>query len=999
MASEELLKDLNPPQKEAVKTTDGPILIIAGAGSGKTRVITRKIAYLIHKGVKPENILALTFTDKAATEMLDRVNELVSTHGDLMITTFHSFCKEIIQENILDLKLNADLKIIEDTAQLVWFIKNIDAFGMEHIQIGYKPVSLVDEIRKTISKFKDEGITPEKLEEYINKKSKDDLDEEETEKLNALKDILKAYKAYEKYKEQNNMIDFGDMLVKIYELFKSKPLILKRYQERFKYILVDEFQDTNFIQLQLINLLAAKHKNITIVGDDDQSIYRFRGAYLTNIAEFRQQYPDYKEIYLEQNYRCTKRILNVANKLISNKPDRVVKKLFTENGDGDKVVVAECKNDEDQANFILKEIIKLSKEYKYSDIAILTRRKKDAQPIIDLFIKHKIPFEFIGNSDFFREPIIKDVIAYIRTAADPINANVEIARILHRDVFAIKPSEIGKFTRFAHYEKISLYEAFDRIEEVDVDKNKFLFVKEKLDELINAKTKLRLTEIIYKILFELDFYKHEVSLGNERNIALLNQFYNFVIDYYNLHDQDELGELVEFIEYASNFEIKEEYEATNNVVQVMTIHTAKGKEFPVVFIPDLVKGKLPTNNIRDKFTIPEELSDGIKIDLDEKEIHIQEERRLFYVAMTRAEKKLYLTYAVRYGDNKRDSKVSPFLEEIEYTQNPDIEFNKVELDPIEIKEESVKEKFRQRYIKEIIADLHQGTYKNVLPKLMLLEKIEGREPNELLKDIKELDYDDIIRQIEDGVVEQEKELEEEPTFSVSQFNTYNRCPRIYKYNYVYKIPTPPKPYFDFGGTIHSVIEDLSKKLKAGEEINMELALKLLDAHWKNKGYMTETEEKQAKEEAKEVLKTFLEEQAKITSEIVGIEKEFVITIDNHHIKGYIDRIDKDGEDYIIIDYKTAKTPLSENQLRKDIQLLTYDMAVQKLFGKRPKKVGLWFLRTNKKVMIEPKDEDIELIKEELLETIKGIIREEFNPTPGWVCQNCDYKLLCDAWKK
>lgn len=998
MTSTELIEDLNPQQQEAVSTTEGPILIIAGAGSGKTRVITRKIAYLIEKGVSHENILALTFTDKAAAEMLDRVNEIVTTHGDLAVTTFHAFCKELISENILDLKLNANLKIIEDTAQLVWFIKNIDSFGMEYVQVGYQPVTLVDEIRKTISKFKDECITVEKLESYLVKKSSDTISEEEQEQINALKDILKAYKAYEEYKAKNNMIDFGDMLIKIYELLKSKPLILKKYQNKFKYVLVDEFQDTNFIQLQIVHLLAGQHKNITIVGDDDQSIYRFRGAYLTNIAEFKELYPKHKEIFLEQNYRCSKKILSVANKLISNKADRVTKKLFTENEDGDKVTVAECKNEEDQASYILKEISKLSKDHDYKDIAILTRRKKDAQPLIDLFTKHKIPYEFIGNSDFFREPIIKDIVAYVRLASDPISANVEIARILHRDVFAIRPAEIGKFTRFAHYEKISLFEAFDKLKDIDVDQSKFNHVKTKIVELIEAKTKLKLNELIYKILFELDFYKHEVSISNDRNIALLNQFYKFVVDYYNLYDNDEISGLVEFIEYASNFEIKEQYEAENNVVQIMTIHTAKGKEFPVVFIPDLVKGKLPTNNMKDKFIIPKELSDGIKVDLDDKEIHVQEERRLFYVALTRAEKKLYLTYAVRYGDNKRDSKVSPYLEEIEYDKNPDAELQRIELDPIEIKEESVKEQIRQKLIKEVISDLHRTEYKKIIPKIMLLDKIEGNTPTELLK-VSEPEYAEVIAQIETGDLQKEKELEEEPTFSVSQFNTYKRCPRIYRYSYVYKIPSPPKPYFDFGGTIHSVIEDLSKKINEGEKVDLKMALELLDAHWKNKGYTSELEEKQAKEEANTVLKVFLEEQAKMTSKIVGIEKEFTITIDNHHILGYIDRIDKDGEDYIIIDYKTAKTPLSENQLREDFQLLTYDMAVQTLFGKRPKKVGLWFLRSNKKVMIEPKDQDIEKIKTQILETIKGIIAEDFEPTPGWVCQNCDYKLLCDAWKR
>ena len=998
MKSDPLLSELNSQQQEAVKTTDGAILIIAGPGSGKTRVITHKIAYLIQKGVNPETILALTFTDKAASEMLDRVNELATTYSDLLITTFHSFCKGLIQENILDLRLNADLKIIDDTAQLVWFIKNIDSFGLSHIKVGYQPVTLVDEIRKTISKFKDEFISPERLEKYISKTKSQELSDVEAERLFALRDILKAYKAYEAYKEKSNAIDFGDMLTKIYELLKTKPLILKKYQNKFKYILVDEFQDTNFIQLQIVRLLAGEHNNITIVGDDDQSIYRFRGAYLTNIAKFREFYPKRKEIFVEQNYRCSKKILSVSNKLIANKPDRITKKIFTENGEGNPVTVTECKNEEDQAAYILKEINKLGADNDYRDIAILTRRKKDAQPIMNLLQKHRIPFEFVSNSDFFREPIIKDILAYIRTAADPVDADVEVTRILQRDAFAIKPAEISKFTRYAYYNKISVFEAFEKLNKIDVDQSKFLYVYGKINELIKLKTKLRLSVLVYKILFELDFYKHEVSLKNERNIALLNQFYKFTGDYYNLFGNDEITDFVDYIQYASNFDFAEEYDATHNAVQIMTIHTAKGKEFPFVFIPNLAKGKLPTNFRADKFTIPSELCEGLKVEDDEKELHIQEERRLFYVGLTRAEKGLYLSYAVRYGDNKRDTKTSPFLDEIEYIHNPDINYQKIDIDPIEIKAESIKDQIKQQYIKDILADLHRSEYKKAIPKMMLLEKMGGKKPSNLLKNIQEPDYKDMQKQVKRGELRKEKELEKEPTFSVSQFNTYNRCSQIYKYNYVYRIQPKPKPYFDFGGTIHSVIEHLTQKIKAGGEINYQHTVKLLNALWKSKGYQTELEEKQAKEEAKKILKTFIAEQSKSKTEIVAIEKNFVISLDNYKIRGFIDRIDKEGDDYTIIDYKTAKTPLSENKLREDFQLLTYDMAAQELFGKRPKKVGLWFLQPNKKVMIEPKNEDIEKIKQKILETINGIISEDFAPSSKWECNNCDYELLCDTRK-
>ena len=995
----ELLNDLNPEQKRAVETTEGPILIIAGAGSGKTGVITKKIAYLVESGVPQENILALTFTDKAATEMLNRVNELIGSTEDIIITTFHSFCKELIEDNILELKMNSPLKVIEDTAQLVWFIKNIDSFNLEFIKVGFKPITLVEELRKIISKFKDEFVTIEKLQSYIDRKSNEKLDEEGMERLLTLKDILKAYKFYEEYKTKNNLVDFGDMLTKIYELLNARPTILKKYQERFRYILIDEFQDTNFIQLQIINLIAKKHQNLTVVGDDDQSIYRFRGAYLTNITEFRETYPKNKEIILEQNYRSTKNILSVANKLISNKPDRFVKKLFTEREDGEKVIVSELANEDEQSQFILGEVQCLLKNYERKDIAILVRRKKDAQPIIDAFDKHKIPYEFVGNSDFFREPLIKDVVSFIKIAADPIGSDIEIVRILQRKQSSIRPVEVKRFTRHAYKNKLSFYETLDNLKEIEVDQGKFNSIKEKLNLIVSEKNRVNLPALVYKVLFEIDFYRYEINLDNKKNISLLNQFYTFTLDYFNLYRDSELDDFIDFINYASNFEIKTETEAESNVLQVMTIHTAKGKQFPVVFVPDLAANRLPTRYRSDKFEIPKELLNGVTDEFDERELHLQEERRLFYVSITRAKERLYISYAKRYGDNKRDTKPSQFLDEIEYRKNPNILFITPKTDQISIKEDSVKGLIRQQYIQEIISDLHRNDYSKILPKIMLLEKLEGKDPKSIVKNISELDYDAILKQISDGEIKEEKIIEEELTFSASQFNTYSRCPRIYKYNYVYRIPTLPKPYFDLGGTVHNVIEELSKKIMNGEKIDLELATQYLDAYWKSSGYSTELEEKQAKEDAIEILDTFIKEQEKMKTKIVDTEKRFTIMLDGNSISGFIDRIDKDGEDYIIWDYKTSKTPISENDLRKDFQLLIYDMAVQELFGKRPKQVGLWFLRPNKKIVIEPKDEDIQKIKEEILETIKCIMDEDFTPKPGWECGNCDYVLLCDEREK
>ena len=427
-AKANILNNLNCEQKEAVEEIERPLLIIAGAGSGKTLTVATKIAYLIQKGIKPEDILALAFNEKAAEELKSRVISMLGNSEELSISTFHSFCNQVIQDHILNTKLNANFKVITETAQLVFLTKNVNRFGIEYLEFNHEPYTLAEEVRKFISRCKDESISTNDLQQWIPNKEKQTLDEEEQITLNNLKDILRIYQTYEDYKTKNNMIDFGDMLCTVHNLLKTNPLILKSYQDKYQYVIVDEFQDTNYIQLQIVNLIAKKHGHITVVGDDDQSIYRFRGAYLTNISEFKRMFPNSVEKALEHNYRSTKKIVAVANKLIENSPERNIKKLFTNNPDGEKVAVIETPTDTAQANFILETIQELLKTHPTSDIAILCRRRSGAEPIIKALRKHSIPFNFVGETGFFQEPIIKDIAAYLKVTSNPMESNVRTCK-------------------------------------------------------------------------------------------------------------------------------------------------------------------------------------------------------------------------------------------------------------------------------------------------------------------------------------------------------------------------------------------------------------------------------------------------------------------------------------------------------------------------------------------------------------------------------------------
>ena len=990
---ENILSNLNSRQTEAVKETEKPLLIIAGAGSGKTLTVSSKIAYLIHKGVKPENILALTFNQKAAEELKDRVVDMLGSSEDLNISTFHSFCTQIIEDNILSTKLNANFRVITETAQLVYLTKNINNFGLEYLEFSHEPYTLAEETKKFISRCKDEYILPNDLANYLKNQENKTLNDEEQNDLNNLKDILKIFRSYEEYKTKNNMLDFGDMLCIVHDLLKTKPLILNKYQQKFQYVIVDEFQDTNYLQLQIVNQLSKKHRHVAVVGDDDQSIYRFRGAYLTNIAEFKKMFPNHVEMPLEQNYRSTKKIIAVANTLIEKAPERTVKTLFTDNPQGEQVTVVETTTDSAQTNYVLQTIKQQLETHSPKDVAILCRRRASAEPIIKALRKHLIPFNFVGETGYFQEPIIKDVTAYLKVASNPAENNVEIARILHRFIYNLKPIEISKFANFASRRGISLYEAFDHLDKIEIDQEKFQEAKKLLDQLIKSKKKTQTLDLIHSLLFDLEFYKYEIAFQNNRNVQLLNQFYKFAEEFNSLYPGSDLEDFTDYVSCASNFEIEEENK-DEEAITISTIHGAKGMQYPIVIIPDVVERKLPTTYMKDKFPIPETLLKGIKSVFDEKELHLQEERRLFYVAITRAKEKLIITYPKRYGENKTDSKPSRFLTDLEYETNRNINCEKTNIEELYVEEPTSANQVQTAFMKQIISDLKMGKFTRAIERVLLIAKASNKDmdiSNEIISKIREPDY---------SILQQPTESEAIPVaegrpFSVSQFITYKKCPRIYQYRYLMGIPEKPKYFFDFGASIHNVVEQLTRMMKEGKEVSHAIALGLLEKYWDPQGYKSQVDEKRDYEEAKTILKVFLEEQAKSQTEILEIEKRFETKIDDVKIVGRIDRIDKDGSNLIVVDYKTSKRASSENELKQDMQLLLYSIVVKTLYGKKPAKVGDWFLRSNEKKFIEVQDEAIETLKADIREIIAKIKAGKFDRTPGWECRNCDYGCLCE----
>ena len=510
---------------------------------------------------------------------------------------------------------------------------------------------------------------------------------------------------------------------------------------------------------------------------------------------------------------------------------------------------------------------------------------------------------------------------------------------------------------------------------------------------MSAKKRLPTLDLIHSLLFEREFYKYEIALDNKRNIQLLNQFYEFAEEFNKIYPDNDIEDFTEYLSFASNFEI-EEKNLEEQAIVISTIHGVKGMQYPVVIIPDIIERRLPTTYRKDKFQIPQELLKGIKSKFDEKELHIQEERRLFYVAITRAKEKLIITYAKRYGDNKTDSKPSRFLTEIDYQQNQNINFQKADSQDLSPESTTKEDQTQTRLMKQVISNLTTGKFSEAIENVLLYAKSTNKDldvKTELIGKIKEPDYS-ALEQADEAPVT----VSEDHVFSVSQFVGFKKCPRLYQYRHVMKIPEKPRYYFDFGSSLHSIAEQLTRMQKEGKAINEDVAAELLAKFWDPKGYKSKIDEQRDYAEAKSILKVFLDEQSKSKTEIVDIERWFETSIGDIRLRGRIDRIDRDGSSYTVVDYKTSKKAPSLNELKKDMQLLVYALAVKEMYGGGPLKVGNWFLRTNEKVFFEPENQAIEAIRTEITEMAAKIKAAAFEPKKGsWECTQCDYNCLCD----
>ena len=590
---------LNDKQLEAVKHMERPCLVLAGAGSGKTRVLTERIVNLIDNGVSPYNILAITFTNKAAKEMRTRVeNKLGYETNSIFIGTFHSFGLRILRENYVDIGYTSNITIL-DTDDVKTIVKRILK------QNGYDPAKY--EIRTIINKIssaKNDGISPNEYSKLF---------------LNDLDIVIGlVYKEYTKLLKDNNSVDFDDLLLKPVELFKKNKSILEKYQERFKYILVDEYQDTNGIQYELCKLLAGKYKNIFVVGDANQSIYSFRNADYRNILNFERDYKNAKVILLEENYRSTNNILKAANSVIKNNSEGKKLNLWSSKSDGELITYVRCEDEIKEANYVITKIKELvQQEYKYSDMAVLYRTNAQSRVVEDAFVRNNIPHNIIGSYYFYNRKEIKDLIAYLKLIYNP-NDSVSLERIINVPKRGIGTKSIENLRNKATSNNMSMFDAIGSGKELEF-KNIIL----KLQEFsLNNNLSDLIEEVLSTTGIRME-YELNKSLENEAKVENLNEFKTVAL----MFEESGIYDLQTFLENIALVSDRGQYNNDGDEVSIMTLHSAKGLEFNIVFLLGMEEGLFPHNRSFDS------LSD------------LEEERRLCYVGITRAKEKLYLLNA------------------------------------------------------------------------------------------------------------------------------------------------------------------------------------------------------------------------------------------------------------------------------------------------------------------------------------------------------------------
>ena len=967
MAGDRILDGLNQAQRDAVTHDAGPLLIVAGAGTGKTTVITRRIAWLIaQRRVRPEEILALTFTDKAAAEMEERVDQLVPYgYADVEIATFHAFGDSLLRGHSLEIGLRNDFSVLSRAEQVIFLGDRLFELPLARYRPLGDPTRHLQAIITLVSRCKDDDIAPEdyvRCAEVLRAAAAAAPDDAEArDRAEQHVELAATYAAYQALMGRADRIDFGDQIVLALRLLRTRPHVLNVYQRRFKYILVDEFQDTNHAQFALVKLLAARHGNVAVVADDDQSIYKWRGAAISNVVGFLDHYAGAKQIVLTQNFRSHQAVLDAAYRLIvHNNPDR----LEVRSGiDKRLVAVREPPGPEprhwhyetatQEADAVAQTVRDRVEQgaWQLSDVAVLVRSNGDADQFLRSFNLRGIPWTFSGNAGLYGRPEVRLLLAFLRAVAHP-DDSVSVHYLASSDLYQVPIVDLTRCATHADRKHRWLFDVLRSVEtipelEAELEEEARLSIRHLVADLVRYMElgrEMPTGELLYQFLVDsgwLARMSKAATARDEAEVQNISKFFRRIQDASRTLRYDHVRELVKHLDAlidAGEDPAVTEADVETPAVRVLTVHKAKGLEFPVVFLVNLVQGKFPVQKRRDPLELPVEL---IRDAVPPGDFHIQEERRLFYVGMTRARRELFFTSARDYGGT-RERKVSQFV-----------------LEALDLPKDAARP-FRGAPVEEL----------------------------ERFAPPAEPDTASVPPMAES----------EELVLSHKQVDDYQTCPLKYRYVHQLRVPILRHHTVVYGSTIHAVVEFYLRRRVEGNYTSLEDLLAEYDRKWLNQGFLTWEHQEARKAAGREALARFWHQEEAEGVRPTWVEKDFAFSIANNRVRGRFDRVDEDLLGATIVDYKTSEVTRQKDADRRvdeNLQLKLYALAWREMTGRLPEWVELRFIETNLAGRRRPTEADLDEARAAVVTAAAGIRARRFDATPSrQACRYCAYSQIC-----
>jgi ATP-dependent DNA helicase UvrD/PcrA len=963
--------ELDPEQRKAVEHTEGPLLVMAGPGSGKTGVITRRIIHLLEAvaGLAPENILALTYTDKAAGEMKARIaRSLPGLVTGPHISTFHSYCYQVLRER------HFNRQLLDQTDVWIFLRQRLEQLELDFYQKLAEPGAFLHALNNFFSRCQDELVEPERYEAYVGGAERrflassaplDPAERElEDQNLQKLREVSRVFRKSRALLQASGHSSFGSLFSETLRLWDSEPDSLDRQRATYRYVLVDEFQDTNFAQIEILKRLSVPPYNLTAVGDDDQAIYRFRGASSGAFHLFREAFPSRRELFLFRNYRSTKRILRAAGVLIRRNAHALGEKpaLETAKPEGPRLFLLQAQDVASEAAWIAGEISRLlGKGTPGSHIAVLYRAHAHRDRVVEELARRQIPFAIRGLS-VLSSSILRDLVAYLQLLHSP-HENVSLTRVLLAPRWRF-PEELAMAAREeASRQHCSLFDAlesFDARADAALASTGWKELKGVLKKLRRAGERLPMTELFDALIAELGL----AFLPREDDGVLINAFRDFLEKWEKKSETRRHREFMEYFRYfvEAGGKIERTSPTDPAAVQLMTVHAAKGLEFPLVFILSVSPQRFPHREQKPLIEFPDELRNA---PVPDEDIHLQEERRLFYVAMTRAKERLTVSSV-----SKTDKKRSIFIEDV-------------------LSDGGV----RARDIEEISVPLVEETFASRKSAGRVTPRKDGRDlfqgtprPETVHPDLAGWAARPLALH-RDGPLQ----------LSASAVEDYLTCPLKYKFVHLLKIPTGPQAALTFGSVMHRSVRRYFELRRTRLPTFAEMK-EYFESVWKRAGYEDPYQEETYRRAGFEQLREFvaLQNTRPLEPGEIELEKGFRLELGDILLEGRIDQINPLGDHQVeLVDYKTGK-PRPASEAEKSLQLSVYALAARRELKLEPVRLSLYYLTNNQTVSTVRSPKQLDETVEKIREVAHEIRAQRFEPSPGFACRWCDYVPICPA---